>query len=565
MVPADSLSGTLLEVLRRAGHRKPCRGIRVFRSGREAEHLLYGELYEVAGRIAGGLMDRQGELRGERVALVFPTSGDYLRAFFGVLAAGAVPVPLPSPLRFSSLERFGERIRGALFQSRIRLLLGSEKVVPILEAMVTALGISAHVLSLADLRQGCPDWQEPSPHDPALVQYTSGSTAAPKGVVLTHGQIVANLYAAHRGLAMQEDDINCSWLPLFHDMGLIGCFLGSMYGAIDQLLMPADDFVREPLSWLRLVSCYRATLTAAPNWAYGQCLHRIGPHNAKTVDLASCRAAINGAEMVDAAITRGFAKRFQSAGFRPEAMLPAYGLAEAGLAVTFSALGRGVKSVWVRRSALGEGVVQVATPGEADAREIVSVGTPVPGMEIGLVGSEGHALSEGMVGEIVIRGPSVMLGYDRDARATTAVFRQDWLRTGDLGFLLNGELYVTGRAKDIIIARGQNIYALDVEALAAQVEGVWLRNAMAISVPTDGTEGLVLLAETRARNADQRQAIAAAIRETVSAILGAAPLDVVLLRPGELPRTSSGKPERHKGVSLYEKWCAEASKSYVRA
>jgi acyl-CoA synthetase (AMP-forming)/AMP-acid ligase II len=524
------------------------------------EHLSYAELYEDAGRIAGGLSDRHGELRGERIALVFPTSGDSLRAFFGVLAAGATPVPLPPPLRFSSPERFGERIRGALCQSRIRLLLGSEKVVPILEALAAVLGLPAHVHSLADLRQRCPAWQELAPQDSALVQYTSGSTAAPKGVVLTHGQIVANLDAVHRALAMQANDVCCSWLPLFHDMGLIGSVLGSMYGAIDQLLMPPDDFAREPLAWLRVVSSYRATLTVAPNWAYGQCLDRIGPDEAKRLDLASCRVAISGAEMVDAAIARRFAARFQPAGFRPEAMLPGYGLAEAGVAASFSALERGVQSVWVRRSALSGDVVQLAPPGAADAREVVSVGKPVPGMEIDVVVSDGHVGSEGRTGEIVIRGPSVTSGYDRDAHATDAAFREGWLRTGDLGFLLDGELYVTGRSKDVIIIRGQNIYATDVAALAAQVDGVWSRNAMAIGVPTGGTEGLVLLAETRARDAGRRRAIAGAIRETVSSILGATPLDVVLLRPGELPRTSSGKLERHKGVSAYEHCCAEASK-----
>lgn len=564
MSGAGMLPSTLLEVLQRARHRRPGGSIRVFRAGRDAEQLLYEELYEDAGRIAARLMDRCGELRGERIALVFPTSGDYLRAFFGVLAAGGVPVPLPPPLRLSSPRRFGERIRGAVRQSRIRLLLGSEKMAPILEATVAALGVTARVLSLSDLRMGRPEWREPAPNDPALVQYTSGSTAAPKGVVLTHGQIVANLHAVNRALAMQEDDITCSWLPLFHDMGLIGCVLGSMYGATDQLLMPAEDFVREPLGWLRLISRFQATLTAAPNWAYGECLHRIGSDEAKTLDLASCRAAINGAEMVEGAIARDFAKRFQPAGFRPSAMLPAYGLAEAGLAVAFSRLGCGVRSVWVRRSALSEGFVQLATAGATDAREVVSVGKPLPGVKIGVIDGgdidgEGYGLSEGVAREIVIRGPSIMWGYERHAHATNAAFHQSWLRTGDLGFLFEGELYVTGRIKDLIIVRGQNIYAHDIEALAAQVEGVWARHTMAIGVPTDGTEGVVLLAETRVSNADRRQAIAGAIRGTISEMLGLALLDVVLLRPGELSRTSSGKLERHKGTGPYERYCREAS------
>ncbi len=376
------------------------------------------------------------------------------------------------------------------------------------------------------------------------------------GAVLTHRQVVANLGAIRRGLAMREDDVSASWLPLFHDMGLIGCFLGGLSGAIEQLLAPPEDFVRDPLTWLRVTTRHAATLTTAPNWGYAQCAKRVGPEEARALDLSRLRVALNGAEMVDRGTIEAFAARFRVAGFRAEAMFPVYVLAEAGLAVAFPCLGRGVKSVRVRRRALGEGTVEPAQPEEANAREAVSVGSD--GLEIALLGADGGPLSEGRVGEILVRGASVMVGYDQDPAATRAAFHEGWLRTGDLGFRLDGELYVTGRRKDVIIVRGENLYAQDVEALAAEVSGVWARQAMAVGLPGDGTEGLVVFAETRTREPNWRNVIVRAISESVAGTLGIAPLDVVLLRPGELPRTTSGKPERYRGAELYARWRGES-------
>jgi acyl-CoA synthetase (AMP-forming)/AMP-acid ligase II len=531
--------------------------VRVFRGDREVEYVAYAELLAEAGQIAGGLRQGLGETRGTRVALVFPNSGEHLRAFFGTVAAGAVPVPLPPPLRFSYRERYGERIRGALLRSRVGCLLTTEKLLPMLRALVASLDIRARVVSLADLGPAPSLWEPIDPDDPALVQYTSGSTASPRGVVLTHGQLVANLRAIHRGLGMHEEDVSASWLPLFHDMGLIGCFLGALYGAIDQLLAPPEDFVRDPFTWLRVVSECRATLATAPNWGYAQCAQRVGPEQARTLDLSRLRVALNGAEMVDVGTTRAFAERFAVAGFPAEAMMPVYGLAEAGLAVAFSHRGFGVKSVRVRRRALGEGVVEPAPPDEADAREVVSVGTPVEGLELALGGADGEPLDEGRVGEILVRGSSVTAGYDQDQTATRAAFHRGWLRTGDLGFRLDGELYVTGRQKDLIIVRGANLYAHDVEARAAGVAGVWARQAMAVGLPADGTEALVVFAETRLRDPGSLDVIARSISEAVAGTLGVAPLDVVLVGPGSLPRTTSGKLERYKGAELYARWQGE--------
>lgn len=557
MSAPDADPQTLLDVLQRTAARRPDGGVRVFRGGREVEHVTYAELLEQAGRIAAGLLQRLGDARGQRVALVFPNSGEPLQAFFGTLAAGAVPVPLPPPLRFSSRERYGERIRRALLRSRVGGLLTTGKLLPMLQALVASLGLRTPVLALADLSEGRASWAPAAADDAALVQYTSGSTASPRGAVLTHRQVVANLRAIHRGLSMREEDVSASWLPLFHDMGLIGCFLGALYGAADQLLAPPEDFVRDPLTWLRVMSRYGATLATAPNWGYSHCAQRVDPEEARTLDLTRLRLALNGAEMVDVATARAFAERFAAAGFRAEAMLPVYGLAEASLAVAFSRCGVGVRSVRVRRRALGEGAVELAEPDEADAREVVSVGRPVEGLEIALLGADGEPLAEGAVGEILVRGASVMAGYDEAPTATRGAFHDGWLRTGDLGFRLGGELYVTGRRKDVIIVRGENLYAYDVEALAAAVPGVWARQVMAIGLPGDGTEELVVFAETRLRGPNWLGLVARSISEAVAGTLGISPVDVVLLGPGKLPRTTSGKLERYKGPELYARWRGE--------
>jgi fatty-acyl-CoA synthase len=549
---------TLLDVLRRAARHRPGGGIRVFRGADEVERLTHSELLDQAGRISSGLLEAPEEAGGRRIALVFPNSGEFLQAFFGTVAAGAVPVPLPPPLRFSSRQRYGQRVRRALLRSRVGCLLTTEKLLPILRALVASLGLHTRVLSLADVRRGVPSWAPVAPDDFALIQYTSGSTAAPRGAVLTHRQVVANLEAIRRGLDMREGDVSASWLPLFHDMGLIGCFLGALGGAIEQLLAPPEDFVRDPLTWLRAMTRHAATLMTAPNWGYSHCAQRIGPEQARTLDLSRVRVALNGAEMVDRGTTEAFTARFGVAGFRPEAMLPVYGLAEAGLAVAFPCLGRGVKSVRVRRQTLGEGVVEPARPEEANTREVVSVGRPVHGLEIALLGPDGERLSESRVGEILVRGASIMVGYDEDLAATGAAFHEGWLRTGDLGFCLDGELYVTGRRKDLIIVRGENLYAHDVEALAGEVPGVWARQAMAVGVPRDGTEELVVLAETRTREPALCDVIVRAISESVAGTLGIPPLDVVLCRPGDLPRTTSGKLERYRGAEIYARWRGES-------
>ncbi|GAC1424620.1 MAG: hypothetical protein NVSMB62_21570 [Acidobacteriaceae bacterium] len=549
----DQRPRDLLEMIQRAASR-PDRGLRFFRGGEEVEFVSYGQLYEDAGRIAGALLADAGVRPSERVAVVLPTSADCVRALWGVLAAGAVPVPLPPPLPFSKPLRYAERIRGAVQRSGIRLIIGDEMVDPFLREMGVELEGQVTILSSPQLRGTGPVHRTLDPDAAALVQYTSGSTSAPKGVVLSHRQVLANLEAIAFGLGVKDDDKGCSWLPLFHDMGLIGCLYTSIYRGIELLLMPPEDFVIDPANWLRLFGRHRATIAPAPNAAYLHCVKRVSVKTAAGMDLSSWRTAMNGSEGVEPETMRRFAAHFSGAGFRPEAFMAVYGMAEATLAVSFSPQGQGVFTLRVRRSALSEGRVEVVGEEEGDSKELASVGTPVLDLEISLRTGSGTEVAAGIIGEIHIRGASIMGRYDQDEAATRAAFREGWLATGDLGFVQDGRLYITGRRKEIIIVRGQNYYASDIENLAGQVKGVAMQGVMALSVASEGTEALVLLIENRQSHPDAQRRIKQEVREAISSTLGISPDDIALVGRGGLPRTSSGKLERYKGPHIYKRY-----------
>jgi acyl-CoA synthetase (AMP-forming)/AMP-acid ligase II len=552
LTPPDR-GDNLLEMLRRSAASSPRAGVRLFRGGEEVEWLTLEGLYEDAGRLASGLRNRARVEPGERVALIFSTSGECIRAMFGILAAGAVPVPMPPPLPFSNPERYLQRLRGAVERSGIRLVLGPSELGSFLETLEGGLGEGGRALAISPLFEREPTWHAAAPDEPALIQYTSGSTTTPKGVVLTHRNLLSNVEAIRRGLRITQEDVGCAWLPLFHDMGLIGCLLTSLYAGIPMVLMPPEDFVMDPAGWLALFGRYRGSIAPAPNAGYLYCLKRVGADVVKSLDLSSWRAAMLGAEPVAPHTVRRFIEHFRPAGFRPEAMMPVYGLAESSLAVCFSPVEGGMRTLWVRRSALGRGEVEPVEPEHPEGRELVSVGVPVHDAEVCLMDEEGQATPPGRVGEIHIRGGSVMQGYDRNEESTRAAFRSGWLTTGDLGFIHQGELYVVGRRKEVIIANGQNFYAHDIEHLVNQVPGVGAGGVMALGIQVDGTEGLAVLVETREEEDKRQRQLCANVRDAISSSLGLSPKEVVLLERGRLPRTSSGKLERHKGHALYEK------------
>ena len=567
---------TLLDLLERAS-RIEDRGLTLLDRRERPTFLSWRRVREGAARTAAAL-GALGVGPGERVALVFPTCPEFFDAFFGILAAGAVPAPLYPPVRLGRLADYQRRTARMIEAAGARLVLADRRVRRLLGEAVErarpALGCrtldglpnsadpadSAGAVPRAATAAG-----RPAPSDLALVQFSSGTTVDPKPVALSHRALLAHAETLN-GLWPDADDVihrGASWLPLYHDMGLIGCVLPALELRTDLTLLGPEVFVARPAAWLRAVSRYRATVSPAPNFAYGLCVEKIRDADLEGVDLSSWRVALNGAEAVSARTLRAFAERFRPWGFRAEALTPVYGLSEAALAVTFSPLGRPFTAIRFDRPSLEPGRTPREAPRETSGetaagrpagRELVSVGSPLPGVELEVRGEEGRALPDGRVGRIWVRGPSLMEGYLGRPEATVQALVDGWLDTGDLGFVRGGELYLTGRAKDLVILRGRNYGPEEIEVAACTASGARTGCAVAASYLPDEAdqEELVVLVEA-ARDASEakRKALPAAVREAVLAATGLAADRVEVLDPGTLPRTSSGKLRRGEALRLW--------------
>lgn len=490
--------------------------------GRE-RRLPYYEVYERARRTSGALRSL-GVGRGDRVALILPTAVSFLDAFFGALLAGAVPVPLYPPIRLGRLGEYHERTAAMLqavgaavlvTDGRIRRLLGRTT-----ELARPPLGCRA----IESLEGARPREVSVSPADLALIQFSSGTTREPKPVALTHGNILANLSAIDAELPGGRNSA-VSWLPLYHDMGLIGCLLAAVTHPGPLTLIPPEVFLARPSLWLRAISEKRATISAAPNFAYGLCLKRVRDEDMEGVDLSSWTMALNGAETISPDVARRFGERFSRWKFDPRSMTPVYGLSEAALAVTFTPRDRGVCTAL------------------HDGRDVVSVGRPVAGVEVEVRPEEGVSGA----GRIFTRGPSVMSGYFRQ---TESPLVDGWLDTGDLGFVSGGELYISGRKKDVIVLRGQNHAPQIFEETLEGVRGVRTGCVAAVGFHPEGADGeeLALLVET---NAEADETLEERIVSAVLTETGVRPHTVKLLAPGTLPRTSSGKMRRGEARRLF--------------
>ncbi len=381
------------------------------------------------------------------------------------------------------------------------------------------------------------------------MQFSSGSTVDPKPVALTHAALVAQADLLVAATAPGPEDVLVSWLPLYHDMGLIGALLGAMSYPGPLVLVPPEHFLARPALWLRAIARHRGTISAAPSFAYAYVADRVADADLAGLDLSSWRLALDGAEPVSAEAMRRFAARFAPHGFDPGALMPVYGLAEAALAVTFARPGRRLEGRRLDPVRLAtDGVV---VPGD---REVVSVGGPVPGVEVELRTEDGREADEGRLGRIFVRGPSLMAGYLGDPAATAAALPGGWLDTGDLGFALGGELFVHGRAKDVVVVRGANHAPEEFEAALAGVAGLRPGCAVAVGFVPPGGEGevLLLLAERGRGAAEPDAEVGGAVRRAVLDRTGVAP-HVVLLAPGTLPRTSSGKLRRQEAL---RRWLA---------
>lgn len=535
-------------------------GIRFLDKSEQERRLSYAEILERAQRCAGAL-HRLGIVPGDRIALVLPTSPDFFDAFFGALLVGAIPVPLYPPVRMGRMDEYHHRTAAmlshagaalVLTDARIRRVLGRsvEKAAPPLGCrLVEELLASGSAVHLPP----------PEADDPALIQFSSGSTAAPKPVLLSHRQILANVAAIvgviDAAFPETEGDraivhAGASWLPLYHDMGLVGCVFPAINGPRELTLIPPELFLSRPAVWLRAISRSKATVSPAPNFAYGLCADRIKDAELEGVDLSSWRMALNGAEPVSPETLEKFIARFEPYGFRPEALTPVYGLSEAALAVTFSPPRRRFKAVSFDPDRLAEdGVAQPAEGGRA----LVSVGTPLPGFELRVLDAEGRALPAGHAGHIHVRGPSIMSGYYRQEEATRAALRDGWLDTGDVGFLYGDELYLHGRAKDLLIVRGRKYSPQEVEQLLDDLPGVRAGCAAALSYAPGGadTERVLLLVERAKSSSTSDAGLEAAVRGRIAEGSGLAIDEVQILEPGTLPRTSSGKIRRRDALARF--------------
>jgi acyl-CoA synthetase (AMP-forming)/AMP-acid ligase II len=516
---------------------------------REEEiRLSWAEVDLRARRVAGGLVAR-GVRPGDRVAIVLRTEPAFLDAFFGALHAGAVPVPLYPPVRLGRMDEYLAATTRMLRVSGARAVVTSRTVARILGRAVegAGAGLDLGVLDTAELGAGPETIVRRDASDLALVQFSSGSTVDPKPVALSQANLLAQVESLMVIIEPTRDDVLVSWLPLYHDMGLIGCLLGAVGYPGPLVLIPPEHFLARPALWLRAIGRHRGTISAAPHFAYAYAADRVRDADLDGLSLASWRIALDGAEPVTVGALRRFAARFAPHGLDPGALMPVYGLSEASLAVSFSPPGRAPLAEGLDPARLAGGEV---VPGR---REVVSVGRPVPGVEVEVRDEEGAPLPERRLGRIHVRGPSVMQGYLGDDEATARALRGGWLDTGDLGFHAAGELFVHGRAKDLVIVRGANHAPEEFESALAGIDGLRPGCAVALGfVPPDGDgEELLVLAE-RLRGADDgAEAVEGAIRARVLARTGVEPHTVRLLAPGTLPRTSSGKMRRAEALRRF--------------
>ena len=550
---------TLLEVLTWHVDRHPQRPhIYLYGEGDEPEEITYAALLEGAQAIAAGL--RHHDLQpGQTVAIMLPTSRDYLFSFYGVLLAGGVPVPIYPPARLSQLEDHLRRHAGILNNALASLLI----TVP--EAQLVARLLKAQVPQLRRVvtpQQLSGEGGEVEPfqfalqgEDVALLQYTSGSTGNPKGVVLTHAELLANIRAMGEVIKADSSDVFVSWLPMYHDMGLIGAWLGSLYYACPLVLMSPLAFLARPSRWLWAIHKHRATLSAAPNFAYELCLSKVQDSDIEGLDLSSWRSAYNGAEPVSPQTVRRFNERFASYGFKQTTMAPVYGLAECAVGLAFPPSGRAPLIDCIQREtfeASGKAVPVEKT--DANALEFVACGQPLPGYQIRIVDPAGRELPEREEGRLQFRGPSVTRGYFRNPEKTRDLFDGEWLDSGDLAYMAAGDVYLTSRVKDIIIRAGRNIYPYEVEEAVGNIVGI-RKGCVAIfgcREEVSGTERVVVLAETRETADTILARLRTQVIDVATDLLGTPPDDVVIAPPHTVLKTSSGKIRRAGSRELYE-------------
>lgn len=548
--------GTLPEALARAARDFPGRGIGLLDArGRGAELHPYPELLEAAAAIADRLA-RRGTAEREPVVIALPTSWDWLRCWWGAALRGAYPLATSAGTTMAAAEAQRAKLEQVTEHVGARTIIAHGGFRDRLLASGQG-ALADTVITPEELDRLPPARFGRAPADPgdaAFLQLTSGSTGRPRAVMIPHRAAVHNPLASCEAIGKplgepihRLTEAMVSWLPLYHDMGLIGCMMLPLLTGLDGWLLRPEAFLARPMLWLSNLAARGATFAPAPNFAYQLCVERIPEEVARTLDLSGWRAALTGAEMVRMETALAFCERFAAARLTPETLRPCYGLAECTLAVTFDARGKGVRG-------------RLPPPGDGaplEVGEVVCNGEPIRDTRVEIRGPNGAALGEDRIGEVCVSGPGVFLGYYRDEEATAECFDGTWLHTGDLGFLSDGELYLTGRLKDLLIIRGLNLMPEELERVADAVTGGGgLQRSAAFSVSRGPAgEEAVLVVETLERDPDLLRELERSIRLAIADRVGLPLADLAFVRRGRIPRTSSGKMQR---TALRQQYLANA-------
>lgn len=545
----------LVEVLVKRGQKEPSRVHLYFQDEKGQEHpLTYGELLEKASIVASHL-HQLGLKQGQTVAIMLPTCLEFFYVFMGCMLSGIVPVPIYPPLRPDKIEEYALREASILKNAEVQLMVTfhrAEKLAGILKVFIPSL---KKVLTADELVQG--SGKVPSvtikSESPGFIQYTSGSTSSPKGVLLSHANLLANIRAVTHRIQIQPGDVGVTWLPLYHDMGLIGCWLTSFYNAMPVIVMSPLTFLSRPERWLWAIHYHRATLSAAPNFAYELCIKRIDESKVEGLDLSTWRLSFNGAEAINPETIRQFYSKFERYGLAETVMYPSYGLAESSVALILPEPGEKPHFDKVDKAALEQ--EHKANPSEhGKSVEFVSVGFPIEDHDVKIVNDKGETLPDRTIGRLVFKGPSVMQGYYRQPEATEAATVNGYLDSGDYAYKAEGQFYITGRRKDLIIKAGRNFYPEEIEGIVAEVSGIRKGCIIAFGTLDEkwGTEKLIIVAETKETQKKQKHVIHDEIVNQVNNVLGISPDEVILLKPGQIPKTSSGKLQRSRLKQMHQ-------------
>ena len=531
-------------------------GFTFVKDDRTEEEHTWESLLTRAKSIAVALNER-GMRKGDHVALILPEAGDFIPSFLGVIQGGGVPVPLYPPMGVGQLGGYLEHCKHIVSASRAKWLVTNRQIRAVIGKVHESAPDLQKILGMSDLEGDPGLWKDPNLtlDDPGFLQFTSGSTSRPKGVVVTHGNLAHNAHAVMRvGLDSNDDDRGVSWLPLFHDMGLIGFVIAPIHHRVPVTFMSPMTFLKRPATWLEVLSRHRGTITYGPNFSYAITAKRVRDRDIEGLDLSHVRVAGCGAEPIQADTLRAFADRFSRIGFSQKSFVPSYGMAEYTLAIAFST---GVPTDRVDQDKLwtdGE-----AVPTEEGGLEIVGCGRAFPDHGIRIVDVETReVLADRRVGEIEVSGPSVMDGYYERPTDTALTLGEDgWLKTGDLGYLVDGSVFICGRAKDVIIVNGKNYYPQDLEWAGSDVKGIRAGNVIAFPSHREGLarEAVIVVAETKEK--EGRDALAREVKTHIATNTGLTVDDVVIVDAGTIPKTSSGKLQRSRARALYEEGALE--------